>query len=352
MIAEWDGVGQEAERGACGYGERGGTMTDSRIVWDYNIPLVTNRFIMLDMAKVLVISFAIVSAMFMLIGICQGVDEFFELLPLISLFAICTLVLCAIFLFVMLIIYRNRFPCRFTVDSKGVSYEVTSAQKVANLAVIVLGLVTVKPGMAGAGFLARAQESVFYDWASIHRVDVFPKRRVVCIRNSWRTLLRVYCTPENYNAVADMALDGVKRAEAVREDRIARARKSRSAMLKRVVWLPLVLISAVLCTAQPLLDGQFGLVWLAAAVLALSVICAGPARRVMGIVGALLVVGVALVVVHNGLAETSYANGLIHWNAFRTATDQDDLPFFVTGCVGALGLLALSVRSILTGKTG
>ena len=325
-------------------------MTDSRIVWDYDIPLVTNRFIMQDVAKVLVLSFAIMSAMFMLIGICQGVDEFLALLPVIPMFAVCVLGIGVLMVLVMLIIYRNRFHCRFTVDSEGVSYDVTSAQKTANLAVIVLGIVTAKPGMAGAGFLARAQESVFYDWASVHRVDVFAGHRVVCIRNSWRTLLRIYCTPENYDAVAAMALDGVKRAESVREERIAQACKSRSAMLKRVVWLPLVLISAVLCTAQPLLDGQFGLVWLAAAVLALSIICAGPARWLTGMAAMLLVLGIVAVVVHNGLKETSFANGLIHWNAFQSATDKDDLPLFVIGCIGALGLLILSVRSILTGK--
>jgi hypothetical protein len=325
-------------------------MTDSRIVWDYDIPLVTNRFIMQDVAKVLVLTFAIMSAMFMLIGISQGVDEFLRLLPVIPMFGVCVLGIGVLMVLVMLIIYRNRFHCRFTVDSEGVSYDVTSAQKTANLAVIVLGIVTAKPGMAGAGFLARAQESVSYDWASVHRVDVFPRHRAVCIRNSWRTLLGIYCTPENYDAVAAVALDGVKRAESVREERIAQARKSRSAALRRIAWLPVVLISAVLCTAQPLLDGQFGLVWLAAAVLALSVICAGPARRLTGIVGMLLVVATALVAIHNGLVQTSFANGLIHWNAFRTATDEGDLPFFVIGCIGALGLLALSARSILTGK--
>lgn len=322
-------------------------MTDSKIVWDYDIPLVTNRFVMLDMAKVLVITFVSTSALFMLIGICQGVDEFFELLPLIYLFAICTLVLGAIFLFVMLIVYRNRFHCRFAVDSEGVSYEVTAAQKKANVAVILLGVLSGKPGVAGAGFLARAQESAFYDWASVPRVDVSARHRVVCIRNSWRTLLRIYCTPENYDAVAAMALDGVKRAEMAREERIVQARKCRAAVLRRLVWLPFVGLFAILSTAQPLLDGRFGSVWLTAVVLAFGIVCSGRVRRLTGILATLLLVGTAIVVIHNGLAETSFANGLIHWNAFETATDGDDLPLFVIGCIGALGLLVLSVRSIL-----
>lgn len=230
-------------------------------------------------------------------------------------------------------------------------YEVTPTQKKLNTWVIILGALGGRPGVAGAGFLARAQESDCFAWADIHRADLFPKRRVVCIRNSWRTLLRIYCTPENYEAVAAMALDGVKRTERTRSRNVAQGREFRLIMLKRMAWWPLILISAFLYTAQPLLDERFGPIWVNAGALALGAICAGSARRILGIFCMLMSVASIIVMIQHGLEVTSYAHGLIHWNGFEAATDKGDLPFFIIGCVGMLGLLALALRNIVTGKT-
>ena len=173
----------------------------------------------------------------------------------------------------------------------------------------------------------------------------------MCIRNSWRTLLRIYCTPENYDAVAAMALDGVKRTAGTRRKHIIAGLEFRSIMLKRLAWWPLIFISAFLCTAQPLLDERFGPVWTTAGVLALGTICAGAARKVLGIFSLFMGIGTALIMIANGLKVTSYAGGYVRWNGFESATDKGDLLFFIIGCVGLLGLLALSVRTIITSKT-
>ncbi len=109
-------------------------------------------------------------------------------------------------------------------------------------------------------------------------------------------------------------------------------------------------VFAILATAQPLLNEEYQIVLVTAAALALGALFAGVARRVMGVVGLLACIVVVIIVVTNGLNVTSYGGGLIQWNGFRTATDTQDLPFFLTGCIGVLGLLALSVRDIVTGK--
>jgi hypothetical protein len=320
------------------------------ITWDFGIPLLTNPFILLDFGKVLVITFAILSAIFMLIGIVQGADEFMDMLALIPMFAICILVVGVTMALVMLVGYGNRFPCRFTVNRKGVSYEVTPGQKKMNTAIIIIGVLAGRPGVAGSGFLAKAQESGSFAWADVHGVDLSPRRRVVCIRNSWRTLLRVYCTPENYDGVAAMALDGVERTARTRGKHIAQGRELRFAVLRRMTWWPAIAVFAVISTAQPLLNDGFVVVWVTAVALALGTLCAGTARRVMGLLGLLGGIALAVIVIANGLEVTSYAGGLMQWNGFHAATDADDLPFFLTGCIGVLGLLALSIRNIATGK--
>lgn len=323
---------------------------EQEIAWDSEIKLLTNPFILLDFAKLLVITFAIMVVLFMVIGICQGTDEFADMLHLIPMFAICIGIIGVLMVLVMLVVYGNKFPIRVTVNEKGVAYEVTPRQKKMNTLVIILGAMAGKSGTMGAGFLARAQESDFFAWADVFRADLFPRWRVVAIRNSWRTLFRIYCMPENYEAVAQMAQEGVKRTARTRSRNVKAGREFRSDMLRRLAWWPLILISGILATAQPLLDERFGPVWATAGVLALAAICAGNARRVLGIIGLFMAIGTVGIEVANGLKVTSYAGGLISWNGFETATDGDDLPFFITGCVGMLGLLALSLRNIRTGR--
>lgn len=325
-----------------------GKEASHEIAWDFNIPLLTNPFILLDMVKVLTIGFVSISVLFMLIGISQGVDEFLDMLRLIPMFGVCVLVIGVIFVFVMLVFYANRFPCRFTVSGKGVKYEVTSTQRKLNTVVIVLGALAGKPGVAGSGFLARSQESMLFSWKDIHRADLFPRRRVVCIRNSWRTLLRVYCTPENYEAVADMIRDGVERAEPQRKRSIASARGERSTLLKRMAWWPWIVLSALLSTAQPLLDERFIAIWVTAATLVLGAVFSGPARRTMGAIGLIASAATVVVVIANGLKVTSMAGGFVRWDGFDSATDSQDLPLFIIGCVGMLGLLVIALCQTAT----
>jgi hypothetical protein len=108
-------------------------------------------------------------------------------------------------LVITVLIFGNRFPTHFAVTPEGVFYQSKSgcASKL-NRAAIILGLLAGKPGTAGAGMMAASQEARGFDWEDIHKVKEYPEQRVLSLMNSWRVVVRLYCTPENYPSVLEM----------------------------------------------------------------------------------------------------------------------------------------------------
>jgi hypothetical protein len=82
-----------------------------------------------------------------------------------------------------------------------------------NRAALVLGLLLGRPAAAGSGLLATLDEQQTLRWQGAFRAVAHPARHTIALRNRWRTLLWVYCTPDNFEAVQalldrHMALNG------------------------------------------------------------------------------------------------------------------------------------------------
>ena len=321
------------------------------IVWDYAFPLLTNPFVMLDMCKVIGISFIAVCALLLTVGAIQGGSNFADMLRMIPVMAICVGVIAVIMVFVMLVFYGNRFPAKFTVSHDGAMIEVTPTQKKLNTAVIIIGCLTGKPGVAGSGFLARSQERQFFGWVDVSRVDLFPGRRVVVLRNGWRTVARLYCTADIYEAAARLATEGVERTKNAREKNAASEKKSRSQLVSDIFnrWLILGIVSFILSTASPLLENIGPLAGIGVTVL-LGLVTRRQVRSLFGVAGLVMVTGTVLLMVMEGATVHSYAGGYIKFSNFESATNGDGMRFFVFSVFGMLGLTACSVRNIISGR--
>jgi hypothetical protein len=66
----------------------------------------------------------------------------------------------------------------------------------------VAGALGGSPGTAGAGLLAQAQSRKSAAWSGLVSARFHPRYHPVSLRNSWRTVLIVFCTPSNYAEVA------------------------------------------------------------------------------------------------------------------------------------------------------
>lgn len=172
------------------------------VKWEIDIPLLNNKVLLKQIFFVFLITFIIVTVLMSVIFLSQGEPETIPMLLLI--FFLVLLGLFVLSILVMLIIFGNRMTLRFTVDNKGVLYEMIDkrGKKLTNLA-IILGALTGKPTPAGSGLIAKSQEVVFINYKNVIKIEPRDRERVILLKNEWRTLMAIYCKEENYNEVKE-----------------------------------------------------------------------------------------------------------------------------------------------------
>jgi len=168
--------------------------------WEIDVPIVTAPLMLLSMAKVFAIAGLIMWGLLAFLSAVQGDWKLIAQTGSFVAAIIGAVMLC--YVIGSLLIYRNRIHYRFTVDDKAVKAEVIDRriQRVNRLS-LWLGVLSAKPGLAGAGLVARSQQTQSATWQSIVRVTPHPRLKAISLGNVWRTTIIVYCTPENYDAV-------------------------------------------------------------------------------------------------------------------------------------------------------
>lgn len=154
-------------------------MHKSTLSWEVSIPLVTNPFILRHFAG---LYGAITGVFIFFLGGAFAIQEEWQIAREISLLLV--ILGTGIYLFtliIMLVFYGNRQMLCFTLSDKGIGY------KTINQRTERLGL---------------QQESWQVYWRGAFRALVYPRQRCILLRNSWRTLMVVYCTPENFESVS------------------------------------------------------------------------------------------------------------------------------------------------------
>lgn len=173
-------------------------VTPGRIEWRYDIPLLTSRFMLWDFLRVTLLSAALMYLIVIVAGLVFGQELI--LLPW-QVPAIIVGVLLGLFVLASLLL-GNRQGARFAVDPKGVEYHAEKRESRMNRIVATVGALMGSPTTAGAGALAMSREHLHLEWEGIREVRYYPSARVIAIRNSWRTMLRLHCPPELYDDVA------------------------------------------------------------------------------------------------------------------------------------------------------
>lgn len=174
--------------------------------WTASIALLTNRFVLYDFGKVLGITMIVIAAlMFIMLGVSGSHHDFWsDYLSVLRVFGLVIAGLAVLFLLVMLLFFGNRFVIRFELSPTGIAWDTRMRRaRLANRLAIIAGALGRNPGVAGAGLLAAAQESGFISWSEVRKIRLHPALCTISIMNSWRVVIRLFCTPDNYRAVAD-----------------------------------------------------------------------------------------------------------------------------------------------------
>jgi hypothetical protein len=127
-----------------------------------------------------------------------------------------------------------------------------------NRLAVILGALSASPGLAGAGLLAMARESVGMSWHEVRRIKVHPQARVISLMDSWHVVVRLYCTPKNY----DVVLESVEKwaAKGLRQAAQAKPVRGLSPGLRLLIKSLITAGAAFLITAFPL-DVPGVLIW-------------------------------------------------------------------------------------------
>ena len=135
-----------------------GPTTTGVISWEFNVPLLTDQFIMYDLLKVWGLSSLFL--FLLLTGIVvydRNWRAFTGMLPVVGLVSGGFL---ALLILVMLVFFGNRFPMGFMLGPQGAMVSSLSRRgRWGNRLAVVLGVLAGKPGVAGAGLLGMARET-------------------------------------------------------------------------------------------------------------------------------------------------------------------------------------------------
>ena len=284
----------QAEKGPPATGE---------ISWEIDVPLLTNRFILYDLLKVWGFSSLILGLIMAGIAVYDG--KWRSLVDMAPVVGGVSAGLLALLILVMLLFFWNRFPMGFNLSPKGATVVSLSRRgRWGNRLAVVLGALAGKPGVAGAGLLGMAQETVAVAWDDVRRLNIHAPTRVISLMDSWHVALRLYCTPPNYdlvlNAVQHWAARGLKKA--------ARTPRAKGLTPTRRLWLKSLLaaVAAFLVTALPL-SASPALIWSLLAV-SLGAIWFLAFARFFGVITLTLVGVILLGFVGQGLEERQTVN--------------------------------------------
>ena len=173
----------------------------TNLTWEADVHLITHPLMLTNFVKLFVLAGAIMAALLcFMMAITGQMDNIVLMLELVG---ICVGVVMALCLLVALAVFRNRMHMRFRVDDTSAEVELhDSRAKIASKLVLAGGLLMGKPGLAGAGLIATANTQQRAVWSAIERARYHPACRAITLSNGWRTVITLFCTPENYSAVA------------------------------------------------------------------------------------------------------------------------------------------------------
>ncbi len=170
------------------------------------VPLLNNRFLWWDFAKVMVISavgmWVAVLAVSFLVDPGDPVFLPWQLpAACVGVIAVCWVIAC--------LVLGNAYSATIAIDDFGVRWESGRKEKAVNTAVFIAGALAGSPGAAGAGLLAESEQTGSIPWAKIRRLNIHAGPRVVSVRNSWRVVVRLYVPAELWDEVVARLQAGV-----------------------------------------------------------------------------------------------------------------------------------------------
>ena len=307
------------------------------LVWETDVHLVTHPLMLANFAKLFAITAFIMGALLSFILAVTGGAR--SIVPMLEMTGMLTAGLAVLSGLVCLVVFRNRMHMRFSLDAEAAEAEVIDTRaKTANKIAVVAGILTGRPGLAGAGLIAQSSSHQRAVWNAIARARYHPAWRTVSLSNGWRTVLNLFCSRENYDAVAA----SVRTALAARKIK-ARPKNPLPRLLLRTV---LVIVACAPLFGLPELDEQGIFPAILILCFALASVWLIPLLAWVVLAGIAWMAGLEL------LAASETRSSMFGGGDFRAyeVFSGDDWALIVVAALGAAYLVWLSV-GLIRGRT-
>ncbi len=173
--------------------------------WTISVPIFRNAVILKQLGIAIGIPFGIVA---LIIGLSAGKSVY----ALYGLGMIAALMFFT-WLFIMAF-YRGKYEAEFLLDDKGAVCRTQAGQAKKNRGVnaltVVLGLMSGKPAVAGAGMLAQSRQEVFLPWKRVRKVKYKPKSHTILLRGGFTENIALFCTEANYAQIEQAVMAQTK----------------------------------------------------------------------------------------------------------------------------------------------
>jgi len=177
-----------------------GSIHAPALKWERDVPILTNWLVLSAIVKVFALAALLMIGLVGFLFTLQG--DWRQIGPLATFVAMIDGGLLVIGTLAAALIYGNRLRYRFSVDDNAaVCTRIDRRATIVGRLTILLGVIFGKPGAVGVGVISESTTETSVGWPSVVRVVEHPRAHAIALRNTWRTTLILFCTPENYNAV-------------------------------------------------------------------------------------------------------------------------------------------------------
>jgi hypothetical protein len=165
-----------------------------KMEWTIRVSILRNTIILKQLGFAIGIPFGILIVILILTKAYYG-------LTLVGVLFLLT------FLFIQ-IVWGGKYDVGFELDSNGIrSYTLkdqANKNRIVNSLAVVLGLLSGKPAVSGAGMLAQSRQDVYLKWKNIKKINYVPSKHVVMVKGGFTENLAVFCTKDNYAEVESL----------------------------------------------------------------------------------------------------------------------------------------------------
>ena len=179
---------------------------EGAISWDIDVSILSNKHIFKQVFIGVILAMLFTVTIILLIQIFSGDFTWDFLVTLLQIFLFLVVLFMVMIVLGVIIFMGNRYDYNFSLDpDKGIWEKPQERQgkknNLINTLAIFLGILSKNPSVSGAGLIAQSRQKQFVGWKDVNKIEKNPRDKVIKLKRNSRTLMILFCHPENYDEV-------------------------------------------------------------------------------------------------------------------------------------------------------